>query len=138
MKLQSAKPRVINQRNRPLSRTLQIGQPGRDAKPPPSHRVTAPGSSNECWALTSSRHGAILFDRGNHFPNGCHDNAGLIELHDVGAVGHDDWHAVSGECGKTLTASTPAGELGIPPFVVLLDGLITKCMGGNPNVIPIC
>jgi len=31
--------------------------------------------------------------------------------------------------GKTLTASTLAGELGLPLFVVRLDGLITKFMG---------
>lgn len=32
-------------------------------------------------------------------------------------------------CGKTMTASALAGELGIPLFVVRLDGLITKFMG---------
>jgi len=32
-------------------------------------------------------------------------------------------------CGKTMTASAMAGELGIPLFVVRLDGLITKYMG---------
>lgn len=32
-------------------------------------------------------------------------------------------------CGKTMTASALAGELGIPLFVVRLDGLITKYMG---------
>lgn len=32
-------------------------------------------------------------------------------------------------CGKTMTASCLAGELGIPLFVVRLDGLITKYMG---------
>lgn len=32
-------------------------------------------------------------------------------------------------CGKTMTASGLAGELGIPLFVVRLDGLITKYMG---------
>ncbi len=32
-------------------------------------------------------------------------------------------------CGKTMTASVLAGELGIPLFVVRLDGLITKFMG---------
>jgi SpoVK/Ycf46/Vps4 family AAA+-type ATPase len=32
-------------------------------------------------------------------------------------------------CGKTMTASAIAGELGIPLFVVRLDGLITKYMG---------
>jgi SpoVK/Ycf46/Vps4 family AAA+-type ATPase len=32
-------------------------------------------------------------------------------------------------CGKTMTASVLAGELGIPLFVVRLDGLITKYMG---------
>lgn len=32
-------------------------------------------------------------------------------------------------CGKTLTASALAGELGMPLFVVRLDGLITKYMG---------
>lgn len=32
-------------------------------------------------------------------------------------------------CGKTLTASALAGELGMPLFVVRLDGLITKFMG---------
>src|SRR4029077_14156482 len=31
--------------------------------------------------------------------------------------------------GKTLTASALAGELGLPLFVVRLDGLITKFMG---------
>jgi SpoVK/Ycf46/Vps4 family AAA+-type ATPase len=31
--------------------------------------------------------------------------------------------------GKTLTASALAGELGLPLFVVHLDGLITKFMG---------
>ena len=33
--------------------------------------------------------------------------------------------------GKTLTASALAGELGLPLFVVRLDGLITKFMGGT-------
>lgn len=32
-------------------------------------------------------------------------------------------------CGKTMTASVIAGELGIPIFTVRLDGLITKYMG---------
>ncbi|MEI7731004.1 MAG: ATP-binding protein [Verrucomicrobiota bacterium] len=32
-------------------------------------------------------------------------------------------------CGKTMTASALAGELGIPLLVVRLDGLITKFMG---------
>jgi SpoVK/Ycf46/Vps4 family AAA+-type ATPase len=32
-------------------------------------------------------------------------------------------------CGKTMTASALAGELGVPLFVVRLDGLITKYMG---------
>lgn len=32
-------------------------------------------------------------------------------------------------CGKTMTASVLAGELGIPLFTVRLDGLITKYMG---------
>ena len=32
-------------------------------------------------------------------------------------------------CGKTMTASALAGELGLPLFVVRLDGLITKFMG---------
>lgn len=32
-------------------------------------------------------------------------------------------------CGKTMTASALAGELGVPLFVVRLDGLITKFMG---------
>lgn len=32
-------------------------------------------------------------------------------------------------CGKTMTASALAGELGLPLFVVRLDGLITKYMG---------
>lgn len=32
-------------------------------------------------------------------------------------------------CGKTMSASAVAGELGIPLFVVRLDGLITKYMG---------
>jgi SpoVK/Ycf46/Vps4 family AAA+-type ATPase len=32
-------------------------------------------------------------------------------------------------CGKTMTASALAGELGIPLFVVRLDGLITKYLG---------
>jgi SpoVK/Ycf46/Vps4 family AAA+-type ATPase len=32
-------------------------------------------------------------------------------------------------CGKTMTASAIAGELGVPLFVVRLDGLITKYMG---------
>jgi SpoVK/Ycf46/Vps4 family AAA+-type ATPase len=32
-------------------------------------------------------------------------------------------------CGKTMTASALAGELGIPLLVVRLDGLITKYMG---------
>lgn len=32
-------------------------------------------------------------------------------------------------CGKTMSASAIAGELGIPQFVVRLDGLITKYMG---------
>ena len=32
-------------------------------------------------------------------------------------------------CGKTMTASVIAGELGIPLFTVRLDGLITKYMG---------
>lgn len=32
-------------------------------------------------------------------------------------------------CGKTMSASALAGELGLPLFVVRLDGLITKYMG---------
>jgi SpoVK/Ycf46/Vps4 family AAA+-type ATPase len=32
-------------------------------------------------------------------------------------------------CGKTMSASAVAGELGIPLFVMRLDGLITKYMG---------
>lgn len=32
-------------------------------------------------------------------------------------------------CGKTMTATALAGELGIPIFIVRLDGLITKYMG---------
>lgn len=32
-------------------------------------------------------------------------------------------------CGKTMTASALAGELGLPLFVVRLDGLMTKFMG---------
>ena len=32
-------------------------------------------------------------------------------------------------CGKTMTASALAGELGLPLLVVRLDGLITKYMG---------
>jgi SpoVK/Ycf46/Vps4 family AAA+-type ATPase len=32
-------------------------------------------------------------------------------------------------CGKTMTAAALAGELGVPLFVVRLDGLITKYMG---------
>jgi SpoVK/Ycf46/Vps4 family AAA+-type ATPase len=32
-------------------------------------------------------------------------------------------------CGKTMTASALAGELGTPLFIVRLDGLITKFMG---------
>jgi SpoVK/Ycf46/Vps4 family AAA+-type ATPase len=32
-------------------------------------------------------------------------------------------------CGKTMSASAIAGELGLPLFVVRLDGLITKFMG---------
>ncbi len=32
-------------------------------------------------------------------------------------------------CGKTMTASVLAGELGIPLFIVRLEGLITKYMG---------
>src|SRR2546425_693563 len=32
-------------------------------------------------------------------------------------------------CGKTMTASALAGELGVPLLVVRLDGLITKFMG---------
>jgi SpoVK/Ycf46/Vps4 family AAA+-type ATPase len=32
-------------------------------------------------------------------------------------------------CGKTMSASALAGELGLPIFVVRLDGLITKYMG---------
>ncbi len=32
-------------------------------------------------------------------------------------------------CGKTMTASVLAGELGVPLFVVRLEGLITKFMG---------
>lgn len=40
-------------------------------------------------------------------------------------------------CGKTMTASVLAGELGIPLFVVRLDGLITKYLGETTSKLRI-
>ena len=46
------------------------------------------------------------------------------------------WHRdrkllLVGKPGKTLTASSLSGELGLPLFVVHLDGLISKFMGAT-------